>query len=157
MTVKWNMHLSYFGEWTESANVATTVFLCLHHAQHTSPFASFLTGSLLAFSTMDSDLPNGAALSWRRAVFSLEPAVCSEAACNWIFWQSPPPSWQCSIRAAFTAKYFCYIFLVRADNANYNLLEVLQREGNDAVSHRHNAAALVHAHVYIWPQSRNNT
>lgn len=35
------------------------------------------------------------------------------------------------------------------DDANYNLLELLQREGNDAGSHGHNAAALVHAHVYI--------
>lgn len=142
MTVNWKMHLTYFRELTESAHVATAAFLCLQHSQHPSPFASFLAGRLLAFSTMDSDLPNGAALPWRRAVCSLEPAVCSEAACNLKFWRAPlllfteQQPQLAHIRLAFSAKYYRYICLIRADDkGNCSVLKLLQRERNDAGRH----------------------
>lgn len=124
MTLKGNMCLWCFGELKASEHVDTADFLCLQQSQllHPSPSASFLPSwALLAFSTTDSDLPTGAALPWRRAVCSLELAVCSEAACNLIFRHAPPhpPLHSAASEACRhpkSLKYHRHLCLQRADN-----------------------------------------
>lgn len=155
-----------------SGRVDTADFLCLQHSQllHPSPSAS---SAQLPVSTMDSDLPTGAALPWRRAVCSLELAVCCEAACDLIFRHRPHqhhhhhftvqhPFHHLSILCILV--YHRCLCLLRANC--FKRRGVLRCGSSDAAWGRRwrqkrellqNAAALVSAHVNVWSISRTDT